>query len=795
MATIVDTIELEDYEIETEDGWKPLTHIHKTIPYEVWVVETKDYSLKCADEHILFTKDYKQIFVKDLQIGTEIYTEKGLQQITSVYNTNEVEEMYDVTVESDMHSFYSNGILSHNSVVCRILLLHYVLFNTHKTCAILANKEKTAHKLMKEFKDSYMQLPIWMQQGVMEGGWNKGEVNFENGVCVVASSTSSNAIRSYSISLLMLDEFAFVPDNIASDFFKSVYPTISTGEKSKVIIVSCVPKDTMLLTDKGPQPISTLVPSEEIGTYIVPTYNSCGYEKMYGGAIIVNNGKQKTRQLHTTVMDVESTLIHKWWVTLQSGQTGYIETQKLERGDFMAIRYNTNIWGEGDNLNFNFIAKQTRNHSLSVETITEDWAYFFGLFIAEGCANLIYNKNKDIIGGQIYITCGDTEDICALMERIGLKYSCKDGLRHGIFSLAAVKLLESVGFDLQKKAPEKCIPDRLLQMSHPNIIAMLQGIFDGDGYSCRYEGRVGINLSSKLLLDQIRVLLLNLGIYGAYSYVHAKPTKLVKVRSHSYRLQLTGQQAKKFFDEVGFRFKRKQLKESFLNQKYTRDKNDVIPFSKKKLWGLREISIDHYKQVQQTGIFKGNYHKSNHFNRQTIEKFREQLNCIDHPVVREVLEMCRKDLLWVRILDIKEDFKQVFDLSLPDIDSDEWCHSVIYNGFVGHNTPNGMNHFYRMWQKAVRGESGYYPIKINWWEVPNRDEQFKRDTIANLQGGIIEWNQEYACAKGDKTYILVEDQKTGQQKEMTIENIYKELENEGKTNQVSDLQRTNEIFE
>ena len=75
-----------------------------------------------------------------------------------------------------------------------------------------------------------------MQQGIVE--WNKGNIELENGSKVLASSTTSSAIRGGSFNLVYLDEFAFVPDNIQEDFFKSVYPTISSGQTTKILVTS-----------------------------------------------------------------------------------------------------------------------------------------------------------------------------------------------------------------------------------------------------------------------------------------------------------------------------------------------------------------------------------------------------------------------------------------------------------------------------------------------------------------------------------------------------------------------------
>jgi hypothetical protein len=85
-------------------------------------------------------------------------------------------------------------------------------------------------------KVAYEALPLWIQQGVKT--WNKGDIELENNCRVMATSTASSAIRGFSISLLYLDEFAFVPSNIAEEFFTSVYPTISSGTSSKILISS-----------------------------------------------------------------------------------------------------------------------------------------------------------------------------------------------------------------------------------------------------------------------------------------------------------------------------------------------------------------------------------------------------------------------------------------------------------------------------------------------------------------------------------------------------------------------------
>jgi hypothetical protein len=115
-------------------------------------------------------------------------------------------------------------------------LLHYAIFNDNVNIGILANKASTARELLERLQIAYENLPKWMQQGILS--WNKGSLMLENGSKIIAASTSASAVRGMSFNIVFLDEFAFIPNNIADQFFASVYPTISSGKSTKVIIVS-----------------------------------------------------------------------------------------------------------------------------------------------------------------------------------------------------------------------------------------------------------------------------------------------------------------------------------------------------------------------------------------------------------------------------------------------------------------------------------------------------------------------------------------------------------------------------
>ena len=115
-------------------------------------------------------------------------------------------------------------------------MLWCVLFQDDYVVGILANKGSLARDILSKIQKAYEYLPLWLQQGIIV--WNKGNIELENGSKIFAYATSAAGVRGGSFNLIFLDEFAFVPHNMATEFFTSTYPVISSGKTSKVIIVS-----------------------------------------------------------------------------------------------------------------------------------------------------------------------------------------------------------------------------------------------------------------------------------------------------------------------------------------------------------------------------------------------------------------------------------------------------------------------------------------------------------------------------------------------------------------------------
>ena len=177
---------------------------------------------KCMEDPIYFIKNYIKIVSLDHGlVPFELY---------------DFQEKIVDTIHNDRFTICKMPRQSGKSTTMVSYILHYILFNPNMNVAILANKAATARDILGRLQLAYENLPKWLQQGVVS--WNKGSVDLENGSRVVASSTSSSAVRGGSYNMIFLDEFAFVPTNVAEDFFSSVYPTISSGKTTKVIIVS-----------------------------------------------------------------------------------------------------------------------------------------------------------------------------------------------------------------------------------------------------------------------------------------------------------------------------------------------------------------------------------------------------------------------------------------------------------------------------------------------------------------------------------------------------------------------------
>ena len=196
----------------------------KQIGYEIqYTVDQVKELLACKDDPVYFIRNYCKIVSLDSEmlIPFDLYD----YQVNFLNNIHENRRIISMQPRQ-----------MGKSQVVAAYTLWYTLFNNNKTVAILAYKLDAAVEILSRYQLMYENLPLWMQQGIKT--WNKGDVELENGSSVFTAATSNSGIRGKSVNLLYVDEVAIVQNNVAEEFFTSVYPVVSAGETTKIILTS-----------------------------------------------------------------------------------------------------------------------------------------------------------------------------------------------------------------------------------------------------------------------------------------------------------------------------------------------------------------------------------------------------------------------------------------------------------------------------------------------------------------------------------------------------------------------------
>jgi hypothetical protein len=178
--------------------------------------------LKCAKDPIYFIESYCKIVTLDHGLQPFKLYDCQKNKVNIIHNNRKIILM--------------EGRQQGKTTTSAAYILWYTLFQESKTVAILANKASAAREVLYRYQLMYENLPIWLQQGVST--WNKGDIALENGSIVFTAATSRQGIRGKSVNMLYVDETAIIPNNLAEEFFTAVYPTISAGETTKILLSS-----------------------------------------------------------------------------------------------------------------------------------------------------------------------------------------------------------------------------------------------------------------------------------------------------------------------------------------------------------------------------------------------------------------------------------------------------------------------------------------------------------------------------------------------------------------------------
>lgn len=195
---------------------KPIGYKH------TFTQEQLEELIKCQDDPVYFIENYCQIVTLD----------HGLQ-LFKLYDCQKRKVHH---ILNNRKAILMEGRQQGKTITSAACILWYTLFQDAKTVAIMANKTAAAREVMSRYQGMYENLPIWMQQGVRT--WNKGDVELENGSKVFTAATTASGIRGRSVNWLYIDEAAIIPNTVAEQFFASVYPTISAGQTTKILLTS-----------------------------------------------------------------------------------------------------------------------------------------------------------------------------------------------------------------------------------------------------------------------------------------------------------------------------------------------------------------------------------------------------------------------------------------------------------------------------------------------------------------------------------------------------------------------------
>jgi hypothetical protein len=459
------------------------------------------------------------------------------------------------------------------------------------------------------------------------------------------------------------DEYAFVPKSVADDFWASNYPTISASTESKIVIISCVTKDTYVYTDKGIKQLSDFIIEDKKGGYIVNDYSILGRDKLRLGNLIVNSGKTKTRKIHTSVSTLEGSLNHKLW-SCKNGKYDWYKLSELSIGDYVQVQYGMNVWGNNDN------------------GLTPEMAYLLGMFIMKG-KNSSIKTSHDF--GKIFKNLNINYDKC-IVNSINRYYYYFNNLPD-IFKRS----------DLNHN-----IPKDLMEMPRENIIAMLRGILDVSCYFNR--GNVIIESKSREFLEKLNLLFINLGLTSSIFDYYG-----------SYRMQFRRDNSLLIHDIIGFNVEYKRKQRGKLNIVIRGGSGDVIP-------NANNILNDYLPERYYNESVDRNY----------LLSIKDKL-VINEDIKEFIEDNISENIMWCKIKDITESENEVFDFSLPDVKDDKWCHSVCYNGIIGHQTPNGMyNMFHKLYTDAEANRNTFVPLKFTWKDVPGRTQKWADEQRKNL---------------------------------------------------------------
>lgn len=224
----IDTVDVEDYEIWTDSGWQDINSVSVTVPYQIYYVKTISYELKGADDHIIIDQLGNEVYLKEIEVGDLIKTKIGIEPVIDKQIFDEYEHMYDMDINSDDSTYYTNGILSHNSSVLGNIAVRSAL--TGHNVGIATNELSKA---------AYLKRIGTNILGIKDENYDKiaNEKNDKLQQVINKKKKEFSESKGYDMGKVMVEEF--MENNITASTIESMYVDIenSFNIKFNVIIV------------------------------------------------------------------------------------------------------------------------------------------------------------------------------------------------------------------------------------------------------------------------------------------------------------------------------------------------------------------------------------------------------------------------------------------------------------------------------------------------------------------------------------------------------------------------------
>jgi hypothetical protein len=607
------------------------------------------------------------------------------------------------------------------STVTCAWLASYIAFNSNRSVAIVANKLETARdELMKDVTDFIDMLPPFLHPKI-SGKDAANHKRYLNGSQVKAFAT--NSLRGYTPTFLFWDEAAWC-DN-GETFWTGTLPTLSTG--GNAALVSCVVGDTMVWTNKGLERVEEKIESGKLRGYNVKKYSVLGKDKLREGSIMFNNGFSKTRIIKNEYTDIECTITHKLWAYSNlNGRVDYFKSSLLKKGDLLALQYGNGIFGNLDEIKY--IPKQQISFDYFHYKINDAIVDVIAIFLLKG--KLLKSVRPKIYDQHTVIFENLTEEEYDIVDKFIYTFSDEINSHHickGLYLdpekgniTSNIQSFNNVLFNMGLYYTEKY--DKFTNRTLPKIIRIFKKehlvrlikkwVYFYENKEIIKNGFI-INHKSMILMKEFQQILLNYGILSELRKISVND-KIGSIASYNLIIKCDYE---KFISDQDYKPEYNQNMPMGIVEKIN---NVLIKY------GV-ELPFNQYNRTYLLNI---------------ISKLDDVLSEEDKQGLSKYIS---PNIFWTEIIDIKSNKNITYDFSLGNNEEDYWAHSVIYNGILGHQTPNGLDPvFYKTYNNAKNGTSEFKANELYWYYDPrySKDLSWKKKDGNGNEIIIKETNKE-----------------------------------------------------